>query len=182
MALKFGFQVHILLVLCLLAVFVAISLLNELSFSLRDDFLVFVITNRYICSFQLRFNCLTISSLPSLLGLRIDFRGVKRLSLFHSGVLICVSEWELGLLHAGFELFSVLLLVRRNPLLAHVRLIHAFIRLVVVAKRKVGFMKIIYWNDRFGLLQLDSRQRRRLLVQRSTLPSIRVPIGALGKV
>ena len=139
MALKFGLQVHILLVLCLLAVFVVISLLNELSFSLRDDFLVFVFTNRYISSFQLRFNCSTIGSLTSLLGLRINFRGIKRLSLFHSGVFICVSERELGLLHAGFEFLSVLFLVRRNLLLAHVRLIHAFIRLVVVAKRKVGF-------------------------------------------
>ena len=73
MALQFGLQVHIVLVLCLLAVFVAISLLNELSFSLRDDFLVFVITDCYISSFQLRFDCSTISSLASLLGLRIDF-------------------------------------------------------------------------------------------------------------
>ena len=48
MTLKFGLQVDILLVLCFLAVFVAISLLNELSFSFRDHILVFVGTNRYI--------------------------------------------------------------------------------------------------------------------------------------
>ena len=53
-------------------------------------------------------------------------------------------ERELGLLHTGFELFSILFLVRRELLLTHVGLIHALVHLVVVAKRKVGFVKIIY--------------------------------------
>ena len=53
MALKLGLQVDILLVLCVLVVFVAISLLNELSFSFRDHFLVFVVTDRYICALEL---------------------------------------------------------------------------------------------------------------------------------
>ena len=53
-----------------------------------------------------------------------------------------MGERELGLLHTGFELFSILFLVRRELLRTHVGLIHAFIHLVVVAKRKVGFTKI----------------------------------------
>ena len=73
MALKLGLQVDILLVLCVLVVFVAISLLNELSFSLRDHFLVFVVTDRYICALELRFYSSTISSLASFLGLCINF-------------------------------------------------------------------------------------------------------------
>ena len=53
-------------------------------------------------------------------------------------------ERELSLLHTGFELFSILFLVRRELLLTHIGLIHALIHLVVVTKRKVGFVKIIY--------------------------------------
>ena len=139
MTLKFGLQVYILLVLCVLVVFVAVSLLNELSFSFRDHFLVFIGPDRYICSLELIFDFLTISSLASLLGLSINFRGVKRLSLFHSSVLLGMTELELGLLHAGFELLSVRFLVRRELLLAHVCLIHAHTHLFVVTERKVGF-------------------------------------------
>ena len=73
MALKLGLQVDILLVLCVLVVFVAISLLNELSFSFRDHFLVFVVPDRYICALELRFYSFTISSLASFLGLCINF-------------------------------------------------------------------------------------------------------------
>ena len=65
--------------------------------------------------------------------------------MFHSSVLLVgVGERELGLLHTGFELFSILFLVRRELLLTHVGLIHALVHLVVVAKREVGFVKIIY--------------------------------------
>ena len=100
MALKFGLQRDILLYLCLLCLLIALFLLNELSFGFRDHILVFVVSHSYICPLQLRANFLTIGSLASLFGLRINFRGVECLSLSHSGVLLCVSERELGFLHA----------------------------------------------------------------------------------
>ena len=73
MALKLGLKVDILLVLCVLVVFVAVSLLNELSFSFRNHFLVFVVPDRYICALELRFYSSTIGSLASFLGLCINF-------------------------------------------------------------------------------------------------------------
>ena len=81
---------------------------------------------------------MTIGSLASLFGLRINFRAVERLSLFHSSVLLGVSETELGLLHAALKFLSILFVVIRKLLLAHVRLVHGSIHLVVGTERKVG--------------------------------------------
>ena len=69
--------------------------------------------------FELRANFTPVCSLAAGLGLSVDLRSVERLACR----LARWAEAELGLGHASFELLPILILIRWNLVLIHVRLI-----------------------------------------------------------